>query len=102
SPHRVPRHTLFPYTTLFRSLRQNLSRRIDLPRAVVRADELRSEIDGVILLSFRAAETARNPEVLGAGFLALFGARNDKNKKAGRSEEHTSEFQSREKLVCRL
>jgi hypothetical protein len=28
-------------------------------------------------MSFRAAETARNPEVIGPGFLALFGARND-------------------------
>src|SRR5258708_36425994 len=58
---RPPRSTLFPYTTLFRSLCQRALRR--LPR-------------------FRAGPRQRQP--------------------GDRSEEHTSELQSPDHLVCRL
>src|SRR5258708_20834173 len=72
---RPPRSTLFPYTTLFRS-------RIALhPRDVVLEFQERAE---------RIAHHLRGQR---AG--VEFGQR-------GRSEEHTSELQSPDHLVCRL
>src|SRR3712207_8024072 len=70
---RPPRSTLFPYTTLFRS--QRARRR--WPRRVRRPGD-----DG------RATPRHRLPLDDGTG--------------RGRSEEHTSELQSRQYLVCRL
>src|SRR5436309_8061747 len=74
---RPPRSTLFPYTTLFRSPvdRPVLvdDHPVVLPRAVDR-DEPAHDV---------AAHTLERPI-------------------EGRSEEHTSELQSRENLVCRL
>src|SRR5256885_3311320 len=61
---RPPRSTLFPYTTLFRSLRRGRMR------------------------------SHRGPGRGGAG--------PDPARRAGRSEEHTSELQSPCNLVCRL
>src|SRR5258707_8030266 len=60
---RPPRSTLFPYTTLFRSL-----------------DGLHSK--------------ERREKIRAAGYGAMVGKK--------RSEEHTSELQSRQYLVCRL
>src|SRR2546422_4897357 len=71
---RPPRSTLFPYTTLFRS-RWFSSMELDVPG---------SEFSGVIGLYPRNACCPRlNPSLV-------------------RSEEHTSELQSRLHLVCRL
>src|SRR5947208_12773008 len=64
---RPPRSTLFPYTTLFRSLRSAISL-IGLPR--------QSEL---LVTTMRSCERV-----------------------AARSEEHTSELQSPDHLVCRL
>src|SRR3712207_8638877 len=89
---RPPRSTLFPYTTLFRSidLLENDLKAVpprvsvyhDLPFAILRYDpgeewELRRQAK---LLATRLSEAGK--EV--------------------RSEEHTSELQSRQYLVCRL
>src|SRR2546421_5098176 len=62
---RPPRSTLFPYTTLFRSISQGIPLR----------------------------RTNRTP---------VRQARSDKRGLPPRSEEHTSELQSRSDLVCRL
>src|SRR3989442_10703566 len=72
---RPPRSTLFPYTTLFRS------RKRILPEAVLR-------------IAVKKAEGVRDF----AGALS----RDAVNVIAERSEEHTSELQSRPHLVCRL
>src|SRR5947209_20180318 len=63
---RPPRSTLFPYTTLFRSIAQPLS---------------------------MAAWRDSTRHCRGVKAIAT---------RAGRSEEHTSELQSRQYLVCRL
>src|SRR3712207_8206810 len=92
---RPPRSTLFPYTTLFRSFAAYYSGFRGLTVAVV--DSL-PELGGQI--------TAMYPEkdILDvAGFPSIKG----KDLVAGlveqaRSEEHTSELQSRQYLVCRL
>src|SRR5437660_8171928 len=75
---RPPRSTLFPYTTLFRS---DLSQHQSQPMSL----ELLAIADHVITMTH--------------GHLrALSGHAED----VGRSEEHTSELQSRGHLVCRL
>src|SRR5258707_4272292 len=90
---RPPRSTLFPYTTLFRSLRVALGERLQCG-----VDRLRQIFLGVAL----AGQADQELVVLalavgldgGAGILLVDGA--------ARSEEHTSELQSRQYLVCRL
>src|SRR3712207_9591191 len=84
---RPPRSTLFPYTTLFRSgLRERLSTKADPHR----------------LQPLALAPWAMNPNPLrlsrgGKGFEI------DVDRQVPlRSEEHTSELQSRQYLVCRL
>src|SRR3712207_8817765 len=78
---RPPRSTLFPYTTLFRSRRQR--------------HDVRLQIDQ------RQRAGAHRPEV--ARGHHRFGARaRPDNEADARSEEHTSELQSRQYLVCRL
>src|SRR5258708_22467382 len=61
---RPPRSTLFPYTTLFRSLSLSIS--------------------------------------FGPGTVVVFDLFGDQSVKDNRSEEHTSELQSPDHLVCRL
>src|SRR3712207_8646508 len=83
---RPPRSTLFPYTTLFRSL-------VDAHLAEVPAHRLpraaRGDAHRLVVVAGRAAggEGVAEPEVVLGG---------------DRSEEHTSELQSRQYLVCRL
>src|SRR3712207_8029525 len=83
---RPPRSTLFPYTTLFRS-----------GGTRPRSDEGLSPISGVYGWSDIAADCpASEPEV------ARDPERPRRAAEAPRSEEHTSELQSRQYLVCRL
>src|SRR5437870_8297173 len=88
-----PRSTLFPYTTLFRSVRVNtLNDRLDpdgrrlvvakYPERFLRPDDFAA--------GDAPAEAAGAAQALGFGQIRL------------RSEEHTSELQSRGHLVCRL
>src|SRR5256884_1292152 len=77
---RPPRSTLFPYTTLFRSL--TLIDQGWMPRPW----EMKDKFD-LITSNFTYVRWFGGPE-------------RDRGKK--RSEEHTSELQSRLHLVCRL
>src|SRR3712207_7691626 len=82
---RPPRSTLFPYTTLFRSCAV-----LDLPPA---------DPDGVE----RRGDPHRDVAVLDVlPDLAVHAAGSGLRRAEGRSEEHTSELQSRQYLVCRL
>src|SRR2546426_3366110 len=83
---RPPRSTLFPYTTLFRS-------RVDRD---VRADEADAEARVVRLECFG------HPHVVREGRRARVEHGELRARRAGRSEEHTSELQSPCNLVCRL
>src|SRR5690554_7051174 len=74
---RPPRSTLFPYTTLFRSRAEY--------RAVHQHQMSGAPRDGAIFAQFR--RDRRDHQPVGAEV---------------RSEEHTSELQSRPHLVCRL
>src|SRR3712207_8049859 len=87
---RPPRSTLFPYTTLFRSQ----------PDAVV-ADLWMPTLD-VDALS-RLRDLAPNAAIVSLSGLSVEEAQRLVGETgAVRSEEHTSELQSRQYLVCRL
>src|SRR5690349_23423493 len=77
---RPPRSTLFPYATLFRSLGMDLHlARLDLR-------QIQDVVDEAEEMGARAVDVLQEAAVLGLD----------------RSEEHTSELQSRRDLVCRL
>src|SRR5438034_2515011 len=80
-----PRSTLFPYTTLFRSLARALS-----ARPVRGPDRGRRRAP-------RRGRWRGDPVPLGRA-----AARAARSHGARRSEEHTSELQSHSELVCRL
>src|SRR3712207_7838885 len=84
---RPPRSTLFPYTTLFRSA--------GLRRKLLKAQ---AEAGDIVLLFGDESEALTHPYLAHAW--AKRGA--DLRVPAPRSEEHTSELQSRQYLVCRL
>src|SRR5437016_11280149 len=98
---RPPRSTLFPYTTLFRSLRLEqldayLSRELR-PLYVIHGDEP--------LLALEAANAIRaRARASGFSERAVLAAERgfDWGELGARSEEHTSELQSLTNLVCRL
>src|SRR5258707_2348695 len=81
---RPPRSTLFPYTTLFRSV------------LVADREPVQQILDG---------EEAGAREISGAARPDAFQELQRRRERVGRhprSEEHTSELQSRQYLVCRL
>src|SRR3712207_7167997 len=90
---RPPRSTLFPYTTLFRSPRRR--RRRSSPAHIPFTAGARK----VLELSLREALAMRSRSITD-GHIALGLLRGGGT--ALRSEEHTSELQSRQYLVCRL
>src|SRR3712207_6940822 len=90
---RPPRSTLVPYTTLFRSLLRLLAG-LRLLRVVAR--RALHETGGVE----EAQHAVRRLRALGEPSLHLLGLEGDAGRI--RSEEHTSELQSRQYLVCRL
>src|SRR5258707_1736504 len=78
---RPPRSTLFPYTTLFRS-------RVDCAGAID------ARMEAVVCTE------RREKSAFGENFRGRSG--NEQLVGVERSEEHTSELQSRQYLVCRL
>src|SRR3712207_8585219 len=76
---RPPRSTLFPYTTLFRSI------------AIGSGTDIAIESADIVLIKNDLMDVANSI------YLSKRTIRNIK-----RSEEHTSELQSRQYLVCRL
>src|SRR3712207_6894232 len=83
---RPPRSTLFPYTTLFRSGGDDLARAF--PVAAGRA----APVGG----------RGRRGTVRARPRARLSAVRGGPPVRRARSEEHTSELQSRQYLVCRL
>src|SRR3712207_8269089 len=98
---RPPRSTLFPYTTRFRSPLgvQKLARRLALDQVRGEGERPAREADqrppGAKLLLDQRDRVQHERYVLPR----LDGPQRGE---AGRSEEHTSELQSRQYLVCRL
>src|SRR3712207_8384920 len=93
---RPPRSTLFPYTTLFRS--GDRKRAIDfIDKAIAKARTSGSHFQFSELLRLKAEIIAQAKDCDRAQVEALF-----RSAIESRSEEHTSELQSRQYLVCRL
>src|SRR3712207_7081658 len=85
---RPPRSTLFPYTTLFRSRAAWLfAPLLPLPNRAHRHPDRSGE------LGLGVAEKT---------MMTHLGSNGSDVQAGGRSEEHTSELQSRQYLVCRL
>src|SRR5438067_3931206 len=80
---RPPSPTLFPYTTLFRSLRE--ARLAGVPRTRHSPDAEVALDSGLVAVEVELTQKQLADDPLGA-----------------RSEEHTSELQSRFDFVCRL
>src|SRR2546427_8792978 len=89
---RPPRSTLFPYTTLFRSI-------VDDPDAPAGTwvHWVLYDVPATVTATPENVAKVETPSELG-------GAMQGKNdfRRLGRSEEHTSELQSQSNLVCRL
>src|SRR3712207_8678485 len=90
---RPPRSTLFPYTTLFRSI--DVPGRIVRPRPPTYETPMRPDILNPL---FAEVEVLKGVGPALARPLKRLGL----NRVVDRSEEHTSELQSRQYLVCRL
>src|SRR3712207_6873874 len=88
---RPPRSTLFPYTTLFRS-RETLQ---FLPEP---AHEKQGVVDAESQAEHGRKRQGKHGHVVGTADEVEYGER----RQHARSEEHTSELQSRQYLVCRL
>src|SRR3712207_8715949 len=82
---RPPRSTLFPYTTLFRSITGVL---VEVNTTTPRD------------IAFEVGEVTETVTVSSEGDLTIQSETSDVG--TVRSEEHTSELQSRQYLVCRL
>src|SRR3712207_8331790 len=85
-----PTSPLFPYTTLFRSTE---------PRMILILTQLEDD-PPVLRLDERLRDLGADPVVIGPATLEQPSALVVENDP--RSEEHTSELQSRQYLVCRL
>src|SRR3712207_7035605 len=83
---RPPRSTLFPYTTLFRSIGTDEAKALKGKAAIANAR-----------LAYALYE-----EMFGSERFAALEAKGANRQRPLRSEEHTSELQSRQYLVCRL
>src|SRR3712207_9571854 len=99
---RPPRSTLFPYTTLFRSrgVQGDLDRHGDAPpveEGAVRGVQI---LDDPAVVPQHQLRVMRRGVVVADDQAGLAGAAD--GQLLGRSEEHTSELQSRQYLVCRL
>src|SRR3712207_8882890 len=88
---RPPRSTLFPYTTLFRS-RSGLVRLLTALEILLELAPRQAIYDALSL----------HPRPSCLGDPVLREAQSCLVVGVGRSEEHTSELQSRQYLVCRL
>src|SRR5947209_16988900 len=86
-----PSSTLFPYTTLFRSGEGPDGRVWPLAELIA----LLAKIEGLERIRY----TTSHPRDMSDDLIAMHGS---EKKLMPRSEEHTSELQSRQYLVCRL
>src|SRR3712207_8933612 len=86
---RPPRSTLFPYTTLFRSVPEDAKQaelRVFEQQAADKPENVRGKIaEGKLRKWMEEVVLLKQPHI-----------------NPDRSEEHTSELQSRQYLVCRL
>src|SRR3989442_3132662 len=83
---RPPRSTLFPYTTLFRSIPVQSAEITMMPKSTVKVDGKDAKKLLELIDALEAMDDVAKVSIASSA----------------RSEEHTSELQSRPHLVCRL
>src|SRR3712207_7580934 len=88
---RPPRSTLFPYTTLFRSFAMDDADRVKTLHELLAGD---SVAEALVLATCNRIEVFAEVDKFHGGVADV--------SRVLRSEEHTSELQSRQYLVCRL
>src|SRR5690606_40916839 len=94
--------TLFPYTTLFRSKILSCQSQTGAPGFKKSADVLNLRMECSHRLACTAIQTKNNfPSPFKNNTGLQSGRWGVSARSKGRSEEHTSELQSRENLVCR-
>src|SRR2546429_6750706 len=92
-----PRSPLFPYTTLFRSISSAVAIPVEITRgrpvaaAIAMSSRSTNSNDAILIAGKSSSSRNRTAE-----------ASNGVERQCSRSEEHTSELQSRLHLVCRL
>src|SRR5207237_3207530 len=94
-----PRHTLFPYTTLFRSKQHQREAEIVAEAGKPGTVTIATNMAG------RGTDIKLTPESRAAGGLAIIGTERHESRRVDRqlrSEEHTSELQSHLNVVCGL
>src|SRR3712207_7970112 len=96
---RPPRSTLFPYTTLFRSPRSRSREAPELRLRLQIAEPRRDALDRLLERALGRRVAQAQPAGAGEGRARHRGGA---RLLEDRSEEHTSELQSRQYLVCRL
>src|SRR3712207_8046922 len=89
---RPPRSTLFPYTTLFRSIFKEAGLILKVVPYIHQDFSVTLDIS-LELSDFKYRQTNQKKD---------WNFNSQGGSKIGRSEEHTSELQSRQYLVCRL
>src|SRR5688572_31346498 len=90
---RPPRSTLFPYTTLFRSLERD-AEIAEAERVLHTRSDAELQARGTSLLRLEVVDLEPG---FGGRLHAIL-----RPSRGSRSEEHTSELQSQSNLVCRL
>src|SRR3712207_9287850 len=99
---RPPRSTLFPYTTLFRSRTQRAFP-VDLSSGLGAVVHIQSQmVRGAVHHPAPVLATVVGQRLLDGDRQQAPVVQVTRDHGNGRSEEHTSELQSRQYLVCRL
>src|SRR2546430_9528531 len=95
---RPPRSTLFPYTTLFRSLEMQRDARVIVIGEDIAEHGGAFQVTAGLLDTFGPTRIRQTP----ISEIGIVGAAVGAALTGLRSEEHTSELQSQSNLVCRL
>src|SRR5690606_40894365 len=97
---RLPISTVFPYTTLFRSsLLSDLDEEEKISKLL---SAFFANQNGVKELGRVLSESGGASDQVSRIGLQMISTMSNRRQESERSEEHTSELQSRENLVCRL
>src|SRR3712207_9202896 len=99
---RPPRSTLFPYTTLFRSLQEHAMQVAAVDHRVGIAEARPEALAEVDVADLVRRQRIHQPQLVHVDRHRPRRVAHAEVVEGMRSEEHTSELQSRQYLVCRL
>src|SRR5205085_12154563 len=99
---RPPRSTLFPYTTLFRSMNCGSSFLAEMRRIVSSLSPLGTDSDSMSVTKPHLYSRLASSSIVLLSVVMISTSYGRLLAHHRRSEEHTSELQSQSNLVCRL